>query len=505
MPTLDLADLEDNTTNTAPMPMQFVTETRNRDVSFLLHPLNYTQLYHRLKTLLNPEEIRVFGKPDSFGDTTSWSADTGEDGRVRDTAQLSSEQNDELADRLENLKMSILSKAANIPELAKKAHQLFTIPASTALKAVVSGNDVYPLLIQWGCQSNRVQSTIDPLSTFLSRPRSNSAQVSIALEYTTGGPIADRNFYLEYNGRESREKANGEGLYHRGRCKIGSQLEVYDRVDNEVRYAHRFTVTPDGTYTVRFPRLIAIRVQMLDQERRPLASEPVQLGTPGTLADYTTDADGFVSLPYWEAGTELEMRDGQNPDAAETVLPQSDGEIIPFVVRRGYTEDATVDVVDENGAPCAHYTLELQAASGKRMVQADSKGGLRLQGLPAGETIRLSNPANESNHSEYTVQRPGPNHFVFTVRTEPVKLVTVRLLDRKKKPLPNVEIRFTYKGGTNTAVTDASGAVQLPQGSFVDGETVNAKFELPKKERKEGKNKEKTKNQPSATPPNHKP
>ena len=40
--------------------MQLIGETKNKNVNFLLHPINYTQLYYKLKTVLDAKEIQLF-------------------------------------------------------------------------------------------------------------------------------------------------------------------------------------------------------------------------------------------------------------------------------------------------------------------------------------------------------------------------------------------------------------------------------------------------------------
>jgi len=474
--------------------MLYISETKNKSVNFLLHPLNYTQFYHKLKTVLDDQEIQIFAKPDVNPDTTSWLADVKGPGKVVDFEQLPSEEKDNMADHLEQFKDRIVAKLSGIKELAPAVKHLFTVPDANDIKAVQQNDVWFPVLIQWACTSNNVTSNIDPLSTLLFRPRNNTDFVSINFMYTNGDIAAGKEFYIEYNGRESREKTNAEGVYNRGRCKLGSTLLVYDKLNNDRVYIHDFNVAKGARYLVNFPLLTGATVTVIDQNKRPLPGERILLTTNGEEVEYSTNEAGMLILDNLEVGKELLIRDGSNTADARKYMINREGNELVFQVNRNQFAPAKITVINSRNENEAGHELlvEIDGVQGEYMTNAGGEIGLGK--LRVDSQVKVTNKSDSTNTAVYTVAE-GDNDFIF--KLVPSKEVKVRLVDGKNRVMPGIKVDFTYNGATQSLVTNDAGVCVMPHSSFIDREKVKVFIHMPsrkvKKEKKEKVKEEKKK------------
>ena len=113
------------------MPIITLVESSPGTLNYLLQPLNYTQLYNKLKTILSSEEILLFSRPDIYDASTNWSADLPA-GYTRTQLQLytgmSSQDRTNVEEKISNLKESITRKLSSNKDLSGIAETFFKIP-----------------------------------------------------------------------------------------------------------------------------------------------------------------------------------------------------------------------------------------------------------------------------------------------------------------------------------------------------------------------------------------
>ncbi|HMD01143.1 MAG TPA: hypothetical protein VKH37_13365, partial [Ferruginibacter sp.] len=374
----------------------------------------------------------------------------------------------------------ITAKLSGIKELQNVATHIFTVPESSDIKAVNQNDEWTPVLVQWGCTSNTVTSNIDPLSTLLFRPRNTTDLVSINVLYTNGEVAADKQFYIDYNGRQSKEKTNSDGIYHRGRCKIGTSLDAFEIVNNERAYVHHFTVTKGGTYQAIFPFLTSANVTVVDQKNIPLPNAKILVTVNDVETEYTVNEAGMIRLENLEAGKDVLIKDAEGGSGKQYAVAKDNNEFVFQVVLHQYAP-VTITVVDHQNIPQANYSMVVEQGGATKEYMTDENGTIRLSKVMVESMVKASSVAPPQNVMSWQVAEKD-NNFIYMLG--PAKEVRVRLVDRKDKPMPGIKIDFTYNGKTQTMTTNESGVCILPHSSFVDKEKVKVFIHMPKKEKK---------------------
>ena len=464
--------------------MQYINDTKNKEVNFLLHPLNYTQLHNKLKTVLDPKELQLFARPDITTDTTSWTADIKGQGKMLNFDQLPEEEMDNVADQLEQLKESVTQKLSDIKGLEQVAKHLFTVPEPKDIKAIFIDEVWAPLLTQWACSSNISTSKIDPLSTLLFRPRNNTDHVSVKVMYTNGEMAENKEFYVEYNGKESRESANAQGIYNRGRCKLNTTLSLFELINGNRTHLQQLSVKKGAAYVVYFPLLTKGIVTVLDQHEKPLAGEKIFITTDNAELEYTTDDQGNILLDYIEVGKQVQVKDTVDESNIQQYDVKKEGnDYIFHVVRTAYLP-VTVTVQNSFGENQPGYQLVIERNGQTASTHtADAHGQIIFNKVPEGSQLKVST-VNQLKTEVYTVAANN-NQYIFQLPAE--KEVSVKFIDKKNKPVPGIKVDFKYNGITRSMTTDEKGVCILPYDSFVDREKVKVIAHWPEKKSKKRK------------------
>lgn len=460
--------------------MKYISETRNKDINFLIQSMNYTQLHNKLGTILSKEEIRLLAKPDISPDTTAWFAEAGTGAKIVDHSNLTDAQKDELADIIEQLREQILFKLNNNKDFSQIAKVLFSLPQENDIKCIIEENKIVPVFTQWACNSNLVRSSIDPLSTLLGRPRVNTDDVTIRFNYHTGEPAINKTVYFFYNEKESEETTGDEGLYHRGRCRIGSSFTVYCVSDGKKKYQQHFTVVKGGEYRAVFPLLTSATVKIIDQHEAILVGETIYTIQENGTCTYVSDENGIVILENIIVGVVLVLKDTSSNPIIQQQIPERNGNEFIFKLERKYTGQCRIRVVNEMDQPLPGVSL-LTEQSGKHAEYISDESGIINAGeIAAGSQLKVINKLNLENFTMFVVKK-GFNDFIFRLVQLPEKMVTVRFIDAKKNPLVNTKVDFSFGSTILTLESDINGVCQLPFKELTDKETIKTFIHLSRK------------------------
>jgi hypothetical protein len=465
--------------------MIYIGETNNKTTKFLLSPLNYLQLFNKLKSILSADELLLFAKPQVFSDTTSWETSIEKQGIITSQDALDEAQKDALADYFDNYQNSILSKLKVMPDMQKVAEHLFKVPNTNNIKALISGDQVFPVLTNWACLESNVTSTADALTMFKSRPRVTSDLVILSIKYHTGAIADNKTFYISYLNKSSTEKTNNDGEYNRGRCKIGSELIVYEEVNGMPTSYHNFIIEKGADYNIVFPLLANVVVQVKDQHNKPLAQFEIITITNDVITNFTTDKDGFINLGGLRVDDNVEMKTTIENTAIRNYTVKDEDNKFLFIVEQQYFTESTIKIVNENNEIQKGYELMVEYKGNNQKYISNEEGEIFLEKLLENEVLKVINPKNIENKNVFTINEAATNNeFLFQLIDLPERMIVFKLIDKSKKSIANIPVEFTFKGGKHNAITNEEGICLLPQGSFVNKEKVRVFLDIPKKVKK---------------------
>ncbi|AYQ36599.1 hypothetical protein [Runella sp. SP2] len=461
-----------------------IAESRSNNIEFLLRPRNYTQVYNRLKMLLSVDQLAFFARPDVQGEVTLWSSETaGSYQMIREYASLAEDEKDRVADTVEEQKAAIVAALSKYPEFEPILTTLFILPDPTALKVLKSGEQLTPILTQWGSKNTEVTIESDPITALINRPRSTTAIVTVEVIYTDGEPAASKDLWVEYLSAESKERTNKDGLYHRGRCKLNTTFKVYDRQDNQPLYIHEFTVVPDGKYIVLLPYLTTANIKVVDQKNRPVSGVEVQVTFNEIPQIEISDKTGQIVLKNLEAGQIVVITEKDNLENTLTYKLKRDKNEYVLKVYRPVMAEASLRVIDQEGNPQSNLSVSYHYEGVEKEGKTDGEGALWLGSFEAGKEVKVY-PKNRPDTFKVFRVEEGQNEFILEVFNEPPKFVKVNLIDYDKEPIPDASVGFKHNGQELQSTTDAAGTFTIPLEWFKDWEKVKATIDIKVKGKK---------------------
>lgn len=470
--------------------MRVVAESDNSKVTNAIR-LNHQAVYNKILQLLSAQQdLRLFARPNIIGNHTTWMVDMPEESSIRHFDQLSEEEKDTVADYLDDAKKKIPAILKSEPELARILNELFIVPSTKDIKVLAtSGGGLQPVLTQWGYKTSDLSSSVDPLSFVIQRPRTTTAKVIIELRYTDGSQAADKVFYIEDSiGSKTREKANKDGFFDRGRCKLGTIMEVYDLPNGQKAHTHNFTITPDGQYVVIFPYLTEGRINVADQRGRRVTGAEIEVEIAGNKLKQISDSNGQIDLPGLEAGKSLRFFEAGKPENEQLAQIERQGNEWTLTVYRDLLADAQVRVVNELGDTLPNYAITIAYGDTSRDASTGEHGVLLLPNLEVGKSVKISDKNRPEFSAVFPIQE-SENDFILQVQPPEEKNVQVKLIDHKNKALPGVAIDFSGAKLKTSATTNEEGICTLAYDDFVHGEKIAAAVRLEIEQK--GKRKEK--------------
>jgi hypothetical protein len=150
--------------------------SNNSKLKLLLLPLNYTQLYNKLKVVLSQNEFSFFAKPESNGNNTFWTYDVSSTNSYKSFDSLQEDEKENAIDELESLKYSVFKKLneSKDKDLKSIVSSLFAVPDNESIKAIFLDNKWKIVITQWGCSNLNANSGSDTISALFAKPRLNS-------------------------------------------------------------------------------------------------------------------------------------------------------------------------------------------------------------------------------------------------------------------------------------------------------------------------------------------
>ena len=441
-----------------------------------MHPYNYVQVYNKLRSVLSAEELSLFAKPEVNPDFTSWLAAITGGVEVYALSAVSEAERDAVADILEELKAKVSKKISAVPDYAHMAASFFMVPGQGHIRVMRTERGRYlPLLTAWACQHIDAVSAVDPLSRFLQKPRVTTDVVDILVQYTNGNNAGNKFFFIDFLDHETREKTNDEGIFRRGRGKLGTSFTAYDKKGGERVWEKEFVVTQGGSYIYRVPLLVNCTVRITDQKDAPVPGAALLFTASDGEKEYQSDGSGAIKIEDAEAGTGLKVTEKDNEGNTKTYsITSEDPQEFVFTIKRPYTLSPVIKVVDKNNDLLPGYKL-VHELTNTEMV-ANGAGEIKFNSIEEGTVIGLYNPQNMINRMQYLVNDEGP--FMFRVEEPEVKMVKVRLVDHKRNPMKNIAIDFLYGGKVQSGITNEAGFCVLPYDGFTHGEKVKVRAHL---------------------------
>lgn len=461
-----------------------ISESRNNKLVFLLQPRNYTQVYNALKS--HPQAgqlVSLFARPDAVGEFTQWSAKLPGDVKptaIREVASLSVEERDNFADALEDQQEVVAKILSGHKEFGPLTSQLMTVPNESAIKVIQLENKLIPVLTQWGCRSNEITNDTDPVTTLINIPRLTTAKVLVELVYTDGAPASSKDFFISYLGAEYQETSDEQGFYNRGRCRLDSGFSIFDMVNDAKAYEQHFTVVPDGKYVVIFPYIVPVTIKVADQKGRMVSGANVMVTYKGAATSYTSDTNGKIIIDELESDQIISVQEAGVDETKCDFTIEKEGNEFVLLVTRPVLTTATVKVIDDTAELRPYFPLLISYNGIQREYHTSESGIVQLENLQAGKEIIITGK-NKTDDIIRAILEEEDNEFTLRVVKVELKFVTVKLLSRKRKPMPGVPIDFIYKGNTQRQVTDQNGICRLPYEDFVDNQKIKTIIHLPKK------------------------
>lgn len=461
-----------------------LAETKNKLVTYAMHN-NYKGLYNKLTTILNPEQIALFAKPDIYSDTTLWySAIAGNYtiSDITDFTLLKDEQKDIVADQIEALKEEIAIKLSTNNEFKSNYTDFFIVPSENDIKVISADNKLIPILVQWGCKSNEATSKIDPVTFVIQRPRITSAKVVIQVNYTDGVKADNRYFSISYLDKVSREKTNDDGLYDLGRCKIGATVSVFEKVRGQKAYIHNFIVGQDNKYLVIFPYITDATINVVDQNGNAVPGALVRIGHNG-VEEALPAKTGVINVEELEAGKEITISENNKPENTQTHILERDANKFVLEIYIPKFSTGVIKVIDEEGTLQSNYPVNVEYEDTQLEYNTAARRLIELNKLEVNKEIKIIDKNNPAIFRNYTIGED-VNEFTLTITKQIPKMVKVRLVDHKNRPLVGIPIEFTSNGVMYKETTDADGICRMTYERFVDKQKVYAQIFFPKKGKK---------------------
>lgn len=439
--------------------MQTLSKELFARIQYVIQGQNYAQIYARLALELPADDAGVFAKILLRGDGAEWVADDNH--TYQRYEQASAEEKELIAIRLEEARQSVTRKLNTLAY----ANDLFTIPSTDQIffRLDETGN-VDVKIAQWGFKLPKDKGDIDIISTLIAKPRSIvQSQVELLVRYSDGDLAANQPFSLQLFGSTVPFKTNGEGRFNVGRLINGKPFSVSDAKGNE----QAFTVNPSvKLYEAEFPVYTNYDITVSNQEGTPCANFNLTVnGQP-----MTTDEEGKLHFDEILLTPKLTVEASHEETShKETYTLSRDPEQnhFKFKYSEKFFSSLDVQVRYDDGEGLPGFALKV----GMEEYVTDDYGHLHLDGLEAGNTIRVADASECNNYVDVELQR-GDNTAEIVMHRPEAKTVRIHLADKEGNPVQNQTVRIHCKSGDYEGTTDVDGNLFFPAAHFADGEKI---------------------------------
>lgn len=243
-----------------------------------------------------------------------------------------------------------------------------------------------------------------------------------------------------------------------------------------------------------------VNLRILWSDELPVVSTPVKVNIYGSSFERTTDEEGVVHLGSVAAGETVTVEVEGHPATKLHV----DAASHDYIITLPYRVDATVLCLDSNDKP-VQTTINI---NGKPHT-TDEEGVCILHDILLEKDTQLNVDFNGRNATKFKLNRDSAlNNFKYQIPSPPPieeeedivpppitpdppidididnKLdVSIRVVDKKGRPMSYASVKIMLRKGVQTAVSDADGVIRLPRTAFTQGEKVKLQIlpEAPKK------------------------
>jgi len=418
-----------------------IASTSNTAVKMLLLPLNYTQLYNKLKLILNSREISFFTKPEGSNSDLYWTYDVSSTTLVKKFSQLNSDDQENFINELELLKSDVLFKLnkSQDKDLKQIADKLFIIPNKDSLKALFIDNQWKFIITEWGCLNLIADKGTDVISNLFAIPRSNSDIVILNFfEKQSKTSLSHYPFILEYQGIALEYSTDQSGIFNRGRCIIGSKFSIKANSNHKLRDVETFEVIKDDFYNVYISDFQNISINIINQNKEPITGKEFSLLNANKSFLLKSNENGEIFFDDIEIGTEFTITDKRSNQNVNLMVEKG-----KFTYECDFEQNESVQVsiqvVNTDNIPISMYEISIEKNKNSSMLLSDSNGMIFLENCYCDEEIFLLNPKNPINTLLCTVQKKD-NQFVFTVTENIIPEITFTFIDYKQRPIKNRKV-----------------------------------------------------------------
>jgi hypothetical protein len=459
--------------------------TKNIEFKLLFAPLNYTQLYNKLVTFLDKDELKLFAKPEINNNQTNWLLDSVAKQEIIPFEQLSEYEKEIAIEKLTQLKAQICQKISNSKdkEINSLLDCLFIIPNVKNMFALKVDLDWQLLITNWGSVYNNKDERNDIITGLITKPRVYSCNVSFKFTDTLGNPKINFKFDLSYLNKEIELITDANGMHYFGACKIDSEYKFYAHINNKKRLLAALTFKQNGVYDIIVTDYSDITLKVLDQNKTPIVDEEFSIEFLGSSQNYMTNKEGLIYFSDFPVGNTLLVTDNIDKNNCAEYTVEADSSIFEFFVKRTEYLDVTVKVIDAHNNIMPAFEIDLFRNGMNKLLKTNAEGIVMLNDALLEEKIKVYNSKNQSNFVEFTVNKE-QNLFVLQIVEEIVPTVKVKFIDKKNSPITNTLVEFKIKGEVVKQTTDENGYCFFPKTDFKNNEKVKLKIEVVKKKNK---------------------
>lgn len=466
--------------------MKTLSRHNRTEVSCLLNR-NYESVYSRLLEVLSSDEVGLFASVQSMKREMIWNSNDGVS--YKSYANIAEEDKDEISDILQDYKERILPKLQQDQELGSIASQLLIVPSASDIYVGKKIDGSFAIkLTKWACKDVRGENNNDPLYVIVNRPKSNHFPAQVRIRYSDGSLYAQMPFVFTYKDRVKTFKTNQDGDYPLGLLKkeVGFSIQQSETATDTI---HHFTMSEEQQiYEAVFPYKINFNIQVVDQKGTTVPNVALNIDYDNFHRQETADNDGKIAITDFElTRAQLVLTETEQSDNQQTFDLNKETNTIIFKVYRKYLGNALVKVINESDEPVSDYPLSIGLGDEQLDRQTNSAGIVDLGRLEVGQQVVV----NGENQSKTFEVEEGENEFVLRITTPetppppPPEIVTIKLINHKNEPLPNIPMTFNIGGQEYQEVTDENGVCHFTKNSFTDKEKIKVKIQTKKKNGKE--------------------
>lgn len=474
--------------------MLALAKTKDRSIRFLI-PSDYTSLYNSLKNLL-PEHYRLFAKPNTLGQTTTWyyeDSESIEGQKVSTYEELSSEAQMTVLDYLEDSKEYIIQQLGHDKFFSKYVKHLFATPSKSDIKVIETDFEPIVVLTQWACSPDDARKGITPLESILIMQENDRVRVKVDFRYTDETVAARIPFVFTYKEVVKEFKSKNDGSYSLGRIKLDSEFSIHIEVNGEQRHLHNFRVVKDGEYIVYLPLMVSGRAKVINQDKAVIPNADIQLSYGGEVQDYNTGKHGFLKVDNLEVGKTISIAEKHNPENTKTYTINKEQNEFVLEIKESVYADVQLKIMNQRDEllPKRSLLLEYEGKElefGTRECNSGDSGIIELSQLLVGTQLKATEKDNLENVQTYKVEEQD-NEFIFRI-VEPdapapgkVRINLFEGRKKKKKMIANQELIIRHKGKEYKVLTDEEGWSPFEIEGLEDGDEIEIVTRVPKSKR----------------------